>query len=457
MSAQVEHTNPFLDIPTANPTTDTAPEPGHISPADAPYSPTDTVPGDAAPPEPESVPEAGPSAAANADSAASAQAPAGDSYQTSREDVWYLKEILFRVDGQKRAFKIITQNFNGPCSLIAICNILILRGQIEILPHDRTTVSYEFLSQLLANHLLKNSPNVDISAALSKMPLTTKGMDLNPLFTGATRFRPAVDGGELELFDQAGIKLVHGWLIDPESPERAAVAHVEDYDTAVNLIVEADHLSNGQLVGDGAGPSQHSMELKDEDKQKIAHAYAVRSFLEQTQSQLTYHGLFTLASLLQPASLVALFRNSHLSVLYKSPGDDASLYTLVTDQVFLHEPSVVWERLEDVDQGASTFVDSDFRRSSPAGGDWAGYTAEGISAAEERRQHQERVAFAVADPADHELARQLQEEEDAAAQLAYARRQQDVQEQRELYRRAQKQAGTDSSEQRKKKKDCIIM
>ena len=53
-----------------------------------------------------------------------------------------------------------------------------------------------------------------------------------------------------------------------------------------------------------------------------------------------------------------------------------ALYSLVTDQVFLREPCVVWEKFEDVDGGWSTFVDSDFLKSSPAGGDFAGQTAE---------------------------------------------------------------------------------
>lgn len=138
-------------------------------------------------------------------------------------------------------------------------------------------------------------------------------------------------------------------------------------------------------------------------------AVAIRTFLENTRSQLTYTGLFTLASLppgstgsskstsastttpqtispdsppsdqsttvepspLPHTELFALFRNSHLSVLYRHAG---SLYTLVTDQVFLHEPSVVWERLEDVDQGAAVFVDMAFERATPVGGDFAGWT-----------------------------------------------------------------------------------
>jgi hypothetical protein len=80
--------------------------------------------------------------------------------------------------------------------------------------------------------------------------------------------------------------------------------------------------------------------------------------------------------MLKPGSLVALFRNSHLSVLHKREGDDSSLYSLVTDHVFLQESSVVWERLEDVDGVGSTFVDSDFIHSTPVGGDFAGHTAE---------------------------------------------------------------------------------
>ncbi|THH18519.1 hypothetical protein EW146_g2480 [Bondarzewia mesenterica] len=44
--------------------------------------------------------------------------------------------------------------------------------------------------------------------------------------------------------------------------------------------------------------------------------------------------------------------------------------------VFLNEPSIVWERLADVDQGAAAFVDGRFRKSSPVGGYWAVYTGE---------------------------------------------------------------------------------
>ena len=147
-------------------------------------------------------------------------------------------------------------------------------------------------------------------------------------------------------------------------------------------------------------------------------ALIVRNFLDSTSSQMTYHGLFTLASTIKPGELVALFRNSHLSVLYKprplgsrpSGGEQgdidatvlelaltdehAALYILVTDHSFYNEPSVVWERIEDVDGASSAFVDAEFMRSSPAGGDFAGHTPESVAAMQQR----EAAMFAQYDP-----------------------------------------------------------
>ncbi|EJF59158.1 hypothetical protein DICSQDRAFT_89628 [Dichomitus squalens LYAD-421 SS1] len=391
-----------------------------------------------------------------------------ENIQASIEEIWYLKEISFRPvpEAAPRMYKIITQNFNGPCSFIAICNILILRDKIQILPYDRPTVSYEHLSHLVAEYLLLSCPDVDISAALSIMPATRKGMDLNPLFTGSTSFRPAGAGGELKLFEQAGIKLVHGWLVDPSSPEYRAISRVEDYDSAVNLLVEADYLTKGQFViaEDEHGPSSsvgpsgsrsNTYDLTSEQQQKIEEALVVRSFIESTSSQLTYYGLFDLASSLPPNSLVALFRNSHLSVLYKSPDADGALYALVTDQIFLHEPSVVWERLEDVDGQWSTFVDSQFIKSSPAGGDYAGHTAESALAALE----QQVGGLTLADRADEALALQLQQAEEQRMQDYYAR-QELLRADREHDQRAREHASRSRAVEnatRPRKKDCIIM
>jgi hypothetical protein len=56
------------------------------------------------------------------------------------------------------------------------------------------------------------------------------------------------DGWEPTLFESTGIDLLHGWLIDPESPEYAAASRMQDYDSAMNRIVKVDVLTRGLFV-----------------------------------------------------------------------------------------------------------------------------------------------------------------------------------------------------------------
>ena len=48
----------------------------------------------------------------------------------------------------------------------------------------------------------------------------------------------------------------------------------------------------------------------------------------------------------------------------------------MTDSTFAREQAVVWETLEDVDGSASMFLDAHLIRSSTAGGDYSGRSAE---------------------------------------------------------------------------------
>jgi hypothetical protein len=110
-------------------------------------------------------------------------------------------------------------------------------------------------------------------------------MDLNPVFTAATSFHPAGAGGELKLFEQVGIKLVHGWVVDPDSEEAFAVGKTADYDSAVNLIAEADHTTNGRLVlsedpygAGGSVPNGHAPKtLTEEEREKVTRGTAINS------------------------------------------------------------------------------------------------------------------------------------------------------------------------------------
>jgi ubiquitin carboxyl-terminal hydrolase MINDY-1/2 len=111
-------------------------------------------------------------------------------------------------------------------------------------------------------------------------------MDLSPVFTPFTALRPATTG-EYALFSSAGISLVHGWLIDPESPEYTAVSHVKDYDSTMNLIFEADVLTRGLFVGNGGkddgdcagssrtGTSDSGVNLSEVEKRRVEESRTV--------------------------------------------------------------------------------------------------------------------------------------------------------------------------------------
>ncbi|SPO31785.1 uncharacterized protein UTRI_06502_B [Ustilago trichophora] len=323
------------------------------------------------------------------------------------EAQWSLKDIYW----QGRECKIITQNQNGPCSLIALCNILLLRGELEITPPDRPVVSYSYLSQLIAEHLLTKATTggegEGLEAALSTLPRTQYGLDVDVGFDSITSFAASTgsDGGagELALFRLCGVQLVHGWLPDPADVEtHQAVQAAGSYNKATDIVVRGDEVADGAVVRDrgvGAlaarlasesspsnGKQPEPQAWTDEQRTTVRQALALQSFLDTQSTQLTYHGLFVLAQELPAGQPVALFRNSHLSVLYRrlphqGVDEDAApptLFTLATDSSFLMEDEIVWESLVDVDGASSEFYDGKFHKSTMRQGDYVGRDAGGL-------------------------------------------------------------------------------
>lgn len=103
----------------------------------------------------------------------------------------------------------------------------------------------------------------------------------------------------------------------------------------------------------------------------------------------------------------ALFRNSHLSVIYRPMEQEIApdaehdsslpaLFQLVTDAMLETEDNVVWESLEDIDGSASRFFDAKFRTAKVTQ-DFVG-----------RRNEQQQQGY---EDGDMALAHQLQEEE----------------------------------------------
>ncbi|KAJ9098573.1 hypothetical protein QFC20_005916 [Naganishia adeliensis] len=389
---------------------------------------------------------------------------------------WHLKEITWpdpRVGGFRRTVKVLTQNANGPCSLLALANVLILRGSIHI-SSKTDKISYSALSTLIADFLvtrpqLENSRGLTLEAALNILPTTVQGLNVNIGFDAINSFQSTEGSSdEFALFEMAGVQLVHGWIADTSSEEeweamKRAAGEKPTYDAVQEAIIKG-------MDGDG---------------QAAKDAVVLQHFLQSTGTQLTFPGLFALNAL-DPGSVVAFFRNSHLSVLYRRPpsttdDNDTSptLYQLVTDQSFALEPEITWESIVDIDGSGTSYFNSEFFPASSAGGDYSGMSAGEVVRRDERaRRDAERKAReeqgdeyrgSLDDQTDLQLARALQEEEDRLVAESY-RDQEHQRQRRENVQldpavRARAAPVPEESEgrpskgkkEREGKKDCLVM
>ncbi|WFD43235.1 hypothetical protein MPSI1_001894 [Malassezia psittaci] len=241
------------------------------------------------------------------------------------ETQWPLKEITWN----GRAVKIIMQNDNGPCSLLALCNVLLLEQRLEITPADRPAVSYSYLSRKLTELLITQNANpVELSSALRALPSLQQGLDVNIGFASPIDFAPDTAPDALMLFRLARVALVHGWLPDPnDAPTTTALQQHRYYNQAAAASSHTDGSFSSNQPESGL----------------------LREYFDQHRTQLTPYGVAQLKQRMRPNSLAVLFRNMHLSVLYRPALSvtEPELCTLVTDAGFLLEDGLVWESFED--------------------------------------------------------------------------------------------------------------
>ncbi|OQR77718.1 protein FAM63B-like [Tropilaelaps mercedesae] len=244
-------------------------------------------------------------------------------------------------------YPIVTQNENGPCPLLAIINLLVLKGAIRLQDMGGIVTAQQLKSYVMDALLgampgdlpeasqLNYQQNFDDAASI--LPKLSTGIDVNVRFTGVRDFEfTAV----CSLFDLLQIPLYHGWVVDPHNQAQCRAVGRLTY----NQLAE-------KVINDRASP----------DKEKSWNAEVCDHFLKDTGSQLTMVGINQLKDTMKDHELAVLFRNNHFITLIKHTGQ---LYQLVTDQGFLQMPSVVWETLSGV-VGGGKFTDGDFRESPP--------------------------------------------------------------------------------------------
>ncbi|TMW65055.1 hypothetical protein Poli38472_009222 [Pythium oligandrum] len=336
-----------------------------------------------------------------------------------------------RVDFLGKPVTYICQNINGPCPLLAISNVLLLRGHITIDDklQDGGVISAQELIQVVTKRLVEANPPLPESDELGRltqqktlqdvqrlMPSLLVGLDVNVRFHSITDFEYTV---ACAVFDMLDIALVHGWLLDIQDTKTVDVVQNKSYNELIERVVDyravmmTETPQEGEPVESNAVSAEHSEEKPSEapppainiqalriDVEKIEETSSVvgspspkkspskktvetlkkerqltesdatdtaamlleegpvlEEFFASSASQLTYYGLVKLHEDLRERQLSVFFRNNHFSTLFKY---DGSLYLLVTDAGYLDEPTVVWERLNEID-GDTEYLDATFR------------------------------------------------------------------------------------------------
>jgi len=276
---------------------------------------------------------------------------------------------LKRIDFNNKKVAIVLQNTNGPCPLLAVANVLLMRGDI-IIHADKSVVSADELLGRVGEYLLDTKVEVvddyctnherNVNDVIQMLPKTQRGIDVNVKFKSITAFEFT---SECMLFDFCNARVVHGWLVDPQDEEMYKFVHTMSYNQLVekqiqlqSIVQQTEDLSK-QMASIDIATEGVSIAKEEETAKITREGMLVERFFNESASQLTYHGLSELHSGIKDEELCVFFRNNHFSTLYKHKGE---LLLLVTDQGYAKEP-LVWEQLCQID-GDSIFLRGDYTR-----------------------------------------------------------------------------------------------
>jgi ubiquitin carboxyl-terminal hydrolase MINDY-1/2 len=247
-----------------------------------------------------------------------------------------------------------------------------------------------------------------VHEVLDILPKLQFGMDVNPKFTNGPTGMEFTK--ELTTFDLLNVKMVHGWLLDPQSQELAVLVNDKSYNEVVESVIHGTEASTelhtleeqlkklqqcddnemidigvpaddaeekGETKRQSVGSIRKELEAKQEELSKRATVgELLNNFLEHSGHQLTQYGLSILYEHLEENELCCFFRNNHFNTLTKHRG---LLYLLVTDLGYANVPNVVWEKLDVID-GDTEYVDAGFSQPAPhAELSAAGQSSEGVS------------------------------------------------------------------------------
>ncbi|ANQ09862.1 Uncharacterized protein PCOAH_00039120 [Plasmodium coatneyi] len=184
-----------------------------------------------------------------------------------------------------RRVPILLQNKSGPCPLLCIANILLLRNQLQI---DKKVkkISQSFLENKIMNILLEsNKKNVtdntascnyrkNIIECVDILPQLKYGLDVNCKFTNIHSFEYTKG---LCIFDMLNIPLYHGWVISSEDVMFYSYLKDYSYNVIINKIVryneyyERKKKKNGDDTSNEKTATLYQLEDLEEEKREDCH------------------------------------------------------------------------------------------------------------------------------------------------------------------------------------------
>jgi hypothetical protein len=274
-------------------------------------------------------------------------------FYNSNPDVYSIKRASY--NGKNIAY--LLQGANGPCPLLAICNVLLLKGELSI-ADGRADIEFQTLIQQVANLLLERCKADDpaqqavLNDTFGMLGKLNQGMDVNLKFTSVTGIERAKETGVFEIL---GIPVFHGWIVSEDDLTIYPYLSPLSYNEAVEKVAGYEEIKT-KAVETG------NFDLTEAKRDAIAEGEAIAKWLQATSSQMTSDGVIEINSAMKNGDLAVLFRNNHFSVIHKR---EDRLFGLVTD-IGYGKTSIVWESIDQLD-GDTLYLNASFLPVTSAG------------------------------------------------------------------------------------------
>lgn len=259
--------------------------------------------------------------------------------------------------------RVILQNVNGPCPLLAIANTLILRQSLAPVETGYGFVTVDDLVEDLCALVMAGPVAAtgadgapadavsfdDLPAVLSAM---TTGLDVNVSLDSPVITEAAKDAVR-RILTPLGVRVFHPWIpsarADDELVRRAVQVGGPLYDDLIVWICKDEPSPTASpVLTPAAAPGGLPAATAGTQPTNAQLRTALQRWLDATADQATPEGLAAVVSAMHDGEIGVLFRNNHFATVIRR-GEE--LYALVSDIGFASEdsrhgePYEVWEQL----------------------------------------------------------------------------------------------------------------